>query len=442
MISYISEIIFFMSNIVGIFIALRLFNCLLSMKKIKPINMKWSLIAILVIATVINTSLETLGISLIVGFVLYFVIGHFFFEGKAHVKLIIAIFLLVFSLITELITVILIGAMLRDQIQNVRENIMFLFLGSIVSKILMMLLIEFIIRFKRRNASRISLSSWMLIITIPITSIVLAIASIYEPVVSGTVSEMGVLSCVVILYINIIVFHLFDSIIVQVDENNKYRFREQQLLYQQDQYENVIAGYNQIKKVRHDMIGHFIAIDGYLTKNMIQEAIEYLGKLSNELNIEKKGILSKNIVVDAIINNRKAKANTLGIAFEHEIAIPELLYVDNMDLCIIIDNALNNAIEACERITDDEQKKMIQLQMKYKKGCALIDIKNTYNPKTIKVSNKKYISSRKERIIGEIGTGIENIESAVEKYGGICHIGCSDMYFNVQIMLPDKKLSL
>lgn len=437
--AHVGDIVILLNNVVGIFIAIRFLNYLLEKKSNKPINFKLSLCGVIVIATVINIALETLGINLLIGFILYFLIGLIYYKGKVHVKLIASIFLLVFSLVTELVTAIIIGAVLGDQIQNARENLMFLFLGTVVSKILMMLVIEFIIRFKRRKASQVSLSSWMFIISIPIISIVLAISSVYEPVVSGTVSGNAILSCVAILYIDLIAFYLFDNIVVQVDENNQYKFREQQLLYQKDQYENVIAGYNQIKRVRHDMIGHFITVKGYLVGNKTHEAVEYLGKLSDELNIETKGILSRNVAVDAIINNRKTKANALGIQFDHEIMIPEQLHIDDMDICIIIGNALNNAIEACERITDINCMQLIRMRMKYKKGSVLLDIKNTYNPDTIKSKNKKYISSKIGRAKGAIGTGMGNIMQTVEKYGGICQSDCNNEYFKLQIVIPDKS---
>lgn len=78
--------------------------------------------------------------------------------------------------------------------------------------------------------------------------------------------------------------------------------------------------------------------------------------------------------------------------------------------------------------------------MKYRKGCVLIDIKNAYNPETIKMKNKKYVSSKNERNREETGIGIGNIKSTVEKYDGISQSSCNEVCFDLQILIPDKKI--
>jgi uncharacterized membrane protein len=79
-----------------------------------------------------------------------------------------------------------------------------------------MLLVEIIIRFRKRNASKVSVGSWLLIVSIPICSIVLAVTSVYKPIVNNTHSDVAVIACLAIVYINVITFYLFDNIISQI----------------------------------------------------------------------------------------------------------------------------------------------------------------------------------------------------------------------------------
>lgn len=257
---------------------------------------------------------------------------------------------------------------------------------------------------------------------------------------NNSFDNMSVFICLAIIYINIITFHLFDSIIIQIDENNVIKFHEEQLLLQQIQYENIILGYNQVEKLRHDMLGHLIVIDGYLNKNKIEDATNYIGKLNNELDFSIMGILSNNVAVDAIINNRKIKAKELGIDMIYDIIIPESLIINDMDICIVLGNALNNAIEGCQRI-DDSTNKIIELKMRYKRNSLLLEVKNPYDIGTIELKDEKFVSSKLCRGKGEIGAGIANIKAVAEEYNGLCEINSQSEVFILKVIIPDKKKS-
>jgi len=437
--TYLLDIVLFVNNIVGIFVVVRFLNQLLTKKNIKEVSRRSGLMMILIIATLVNINFENLLSNLMIGLTLNYCIGELFYEGEKHIKLVIAIFFVVFSVITELLTATIFGLVFDASVQGVRENVMHLFLGGIVSKILLILLMEIAIKFRRRNASVVSLTSWLLIISIPVISIVLAILVVYEPVINNSFSNAAVFACLAILYIDLIAFYLFDNIVIQIDENNIVRFRENQLLLQQHQYENIITGHAQVKKLRHDMLGHLITIDGYLEGNKVDEAKNYIGKLNNEIDFERHGILSENIGVDAIINNRKAKASECGIESSFDVMIPKSFNIDDLDLCVILGNVLTNAIEACQRI-DDDLSKYIHFKMKYKRESILIDIKNSYNVKTIYEKNGKFLSSKSFRSKNEMGMGLENIEAVIKKYGGVFDLELTENECLVKLIIPDKKI--
>ena len=114
------------------------------------------------------------------------------------------------------------------------------------------------------------------------------------------------------------------------------------------------------------MVSHLIVLDVYLGENEVDKAREYIRNLNKELDFNQRGNISSNIVVDAMINNRKARALAAGIEFKHEILIPQKLQIDDMDICVDLGNILTNAIEACQRIPEN-QEKSISISMKYKR---------------------------------------------------------------------------
>lgn len=395
-------------------------------------------IIILAISVAININFSNFGISLILSVIVYAVIGFIFYEAKAQMKIIVVMFFVVFSFLSELLAAGLLSIIFGNIVQNVRENTMYMFLGGLTSKIILMILIEVVIHFKSRKASKVSISSWIMIISIPFVSVVISVISVYEPIVEKSYNITSGLACLMILYINIIAFYLFDNIIIQVDDNNQYKSREKILKLQQEQYKVVIDGYEQVKKVRHDMIGHLISLDGYIMKEQNKTALEYIHKLSNELDLKKRGVISGHVVVDAIINNRKVIIEKNDIVFKTDIIIPTDMSIDDMDLSILLGNIVNNAIEACLRIQGTTRKKEISLKMKCRNDSMLVEAKNTYDISTIRKRNGKYISSKLHREENQLGMGLSNIEEIVEKYNGVFQTELYEEVFIAKAMIPIK----
>lgn len=435
---YLMEIILLMNNIVGLYLFIRFISCILTKKRINEVSRRLGLVAILIASTLININLDNLVSNLFILLAINYFIGEFYYIGKRHVKLIAAVFFIVFSIVSELFTAVIFGLLFDASIIGVKGNPMLLFLGGVVSKFLLILMVEIVVKFSKRKASDVSLKSWLLIMSIPLASIILAVSVVYEPIVNNVFSDTAVVACLAILYINIISFYLFDHIIAQIHENNIVKFRQKQLILQHHQFENIISGYENVKRVRHDMLGHLITIKEYLKLNKVEGAINYIGKLNHEIDFIKQGIFSENISVDAIVNNRMAKANELGIKTIIDIVIPNSLNVDDLDLCVIIGNLLTNAIEACQGINGGKSK-YIKFIMKYKRESIIIETINSYNSQTVKELNGKFASSKTFRDKGEYGMGLSNIESVSKKYNGILDIDRDKNEFIVKIVIPDKK---
>ena len=435
--SYLTNIVVMMNDIVGVFVAVRFYNHMLTKKSMNEKIRIGGLGGVLLLAIALNVVIEKSNVLLIISFGIFFIIAYLFYNGKIHIKMIMAIFIVIFSYLMELIAALVIVAIFGNVLYDIRHNMMLLLLGGIISKILLIFFAEIIIRFRKNNASQVSLRSWLLILSIPVFSVVLSVTSVYEPILKDEFSVISVLACVSIVYINVIVFYLFDSIVFQVNENNQFRFREKQLLIQKNQYENVIDGYNQVKRVRHDMVNHLLALDGYLVNQQYHEALEYIHKLNDELDFGKRGIVSSNVAIDALIGNGKLKAAKEGIDFEYEVMISKKLKIDEMDICIVLGNLLNNAIEACRRIDDERVNKRIMLKMYYKQEYIFLEVENSYDLSTIKKKNGRFVSSKLYREKDEIGIGMGNMERIVEKYEGVVQIDLPGEMFIVKIMMPD-----
>lgn len=262
----------------------------------------------------------------------------------------------------------------------------------------------------------------------------MSIISVYGPIVEKRFSIMQVLFCLLLLYINIITFYMLDNIIVQMADIGQYKLREYFLLMNQEQFKAKIETYEQIRRIRHDMIGHLVAIRGYHVKRKFDKALEYMDQLHQQIGFASNTIISGNTVVDALINNRMVLMDEKDIECYQTVVIPDELNIQDVDLLIVLENMINNAIEGCERSGNEVRE--IMLEMKYKNQNLFIEVKNTYNPEQIQERKGKFISAKEKR--ENHGIGIGNIEEAVEKYNGLFEVELQEYYFVAKAMIPDK----
>ena len=145
-----------------------------------------------------------------------------------------------------------------------------------------------------------------------------------------------------------------------------------------------------------------------------EDGIEYVKKINSSVSVNKHLIDTGNIALDAIISTKKAIAASKGIDFRLKLQIPEKLPVDANDICVIFSNALDNAIEACEKI--ESGNKEIVVTVVYEDNSLICKIENT----ALNENNHDLKTTKKDK--KNHGFGIENIKSALSKYQNVLNI--------------------
>lgn len=231
---------------------------------------------------------------------------------------------------------------------------------------------------------------------------------------------------------------MFDNIIVQMNDLGQLQLREGIWKLQQKQYKEKLEAYGQVKKLRHDMVGHLITLRAYLSGGKYEKIAVYIDQLHDQISIGVSETISGNSVIDVIINHKKASISQMNIEYNEDVTLLGELNIQDMDLVIIFENILNNVIEACERTM--KTTKEIQLIVKYKNSNLLIELKNTYDVNTIKERNGEFITSKKNISEYEHGIGLANIKDIIDKYQGVFKVDLQEYYFVAKAMIPDKKI--
>ena len=195
-------------------------------------------------------------------------------------------------------------------------------------------------------------------------------------------------------------------------------------------YREVENMYRQIRGWRHDYRNH-IQMMKVLAENGDMEGIkEYLGKLDTDLNTVDTVVKTGNAMADAILNSKISLAKANDIRVEVDAHIPVKLRTSELDLCCIIGNLFDNAIEASLALPVEER--LIRVYMVMKNTQLYISFTNFTAKKKMKKEGKVFRTSKGE---GH-GFGLVRIDSIIEKADGYLSRNSEDGAFTTEILIP------
>lgn len=188
----------------------------------------------------------------------------------------------------------------------------------------------------------------------------------------------------------------------------------------------------QTSRQRHDMRHHLLVIDNYIKTENIGKLNEYLKEYRSSL-LPPAEIFCDNLALNSLIGYYNELSKNTGAAFNASISLPEETNLPDMDLCAIVSNLLENAVEACARM--NSQGRFIHLKISSTtKFLLTIIIENSYEGEILRSGNT-FLSSKKK---GRKGIGISSVLNMIEKYNGISKFEYQDQRFKVSILLNTK----
>ena len=225
---------------------------------------------------------------------------------------------------------------------------------------------------------------------------------------------------------------IFKKMLEGEEIEQKNLLMEQQFKLQINHNKNIESLYKDIRSIKHDMTNHLLCLKNLSEKGNLEEVSKYLHILGQTVSNLDNQIKTGNTVSDAIINEKYNIAKLEGIEFICDFILPDRLQINPVDLCIILSNALDNAIEACIRIDDKSISKIISITSYFRDLYLIIEVSNS-NINKLKYNNYKIVSQKKDKATH--GIGMSNIEMVVDKYNGILDIIVEKNKFTLNIML-------
>lgn len=294
--------------------------------------------------------------------------------------------------------------------------------------------------FKNESIYQLSWKTNLKMMILPIGSMFLAhriFYAQYEMGIKGFYPNT-IFSIVILFGLNVVVFNIYIQLSENLELQRKNAIYEKEFQLLERHMHEKESMMQEIRVKRHDLKHQMLNLLALLQKGeygKLESDMEQLAELES-LN----GLLvvnTQNSIIDSFVNNQYAVAKEKGIDFRVKIDVPAELPFAGEDLCVILGNALDNAIEACER--GQVSKPWISIKLIYDGANLLMTLENSFDG-TIR-KNKKGMQISRKANSQQHGIGTYSIQRVVQKYHGYYHVEVTEKEYHLEIILysQDEK---
>ena len=280
------------------------------------------------------------------------------------------------------------------------------------------------------SAASLKKKEWGLIISILSISF-LAVALIHAVLINienaFMHSDMLIISEIGIIVLVIVSFYMTYSLSRSNSEAEQLRMIRQQEEYRISYAKNIKEQYEEIRRMRHDMKQNLAVISALYREHKYNEANEYAGRVSDNLEKIEMVVDVHNDFINAILNSKLSIASEYGIRVIC-VSSSNIDGINDIDLCSLLGNILDNAIEAAKHC----QNGYIEVSIRSEENAVLVIIANTISESVLD-KNKELKSTKKD--FSCHGYGVKTIRSIAEKYKGTASFYEEGDMFYCQVMM-------
>jgi len=240
-------------------------------------------------------------------------------------------------------------------------------------------------------------------------------------------NNLSIISAIIIgTYLGML--FLFEYIGSLAQKNIDAQEELQQTKWENAQLKHVSDTYQALRAWKHDFQNHLDIIHTYLEQNKLEELDGYISEIKTETGPFMHLYYTGNNVIDAVLSNKLFIAYSKGIQIKSSVFLPETLNIPDSQLCSVLSNLLDNAIEAQNGVALP----YLQIMIHQERGMLYIKIENSSNGSYL--YKDKQLSTLKK--IDGHGIGLQQVKKIVENLKGIINIEPKPDCFMVQILIP------
>ncbi len=344
-----------------------------------------------------------------------------------------SILLVIFSTATEFATIFIVAILFGSEITDYNTNYILLFIDVIISKALYFITCLLLVRIVKKDSStsKFPISFYFFPMSVSVSFLAFWYICARE-IISET--NQIILAIISLLLFSSTVF-LFITYQHNIEKENQFILLKSEFtrLQTEKNYYDILEHQNQqLLLYAHDAKNHLTAIKDLNTNPIIAD---YIQTMTSNLSEYSKVCHSGNITLDVILNRYKTECELKGINLAFDVRLNNLSFVDDFDLVTILDNLLDNAIEAARKTKE----KLITFETDNRNSYTVIIISNSceQSPTT---NNNRLITTKKDKTVH--GLGLKSVSNTLKKYNGDIDwefLKDKNQFITTVMLRPSKK---
>ena len=252
---------------------------------------------------------------------------------------------------------------------------------------------------------------------------------------TGRILQGYIVISLVLLIILMLFYTMFLMMANSLNKNARLQQENHFLSLQQARYENLCSAIEEARQARHDIRHHFLQLSSLAEKGDLEKIKEYLSNANSKIP-DYDLHFCENQAADSVISHYAALAKRENIPFQANAALPAHISIDQIDMCLVLSNLLENALEASLKAKSSNRRIHAEVYLHHK-HLLLIQVENTFEGK-IQEKNHIFQSSKRP---GN-GVGIQSVRHIAEKNGGDSSFTYENGVFTAKIMLRIQKTAV
>lgn len=230
---------------------------------------------------------------------------------------------------------------------------------------------------------------------------------------------------ILLIALCVVGFFLLRRTLYNMIDRRIERFQSELIEKQVREIQNM---YRQVRGWRHDYRNHINNMKIQLSQENYDGLSDYLNELADDLDTVDTVIKTGNVMADAILNSKLNVAEKMNVQLNVKANVPETLPMSDVELCSVLGNMLDNAVEACGTLPEEER--FMRVYIGKLKGQLYLSVQNSAGK--VRKEKGSYLSTKE----GEHGYGLFRIDRVAKKYGGYVNRQNEEGIFATEIMIP------
>lgn len=385
-----------------------------------------------------NVSIELNPFIYLSYILLIYIFTVFVFDGNVFSKAVTTFLLIAIIGICELISALLISTITGIEINSLLKQDFGRFEAMVISHTLLLYIYLFMKKKTDKEKMNLLNNKYYLLVGSLLfftVSMIVIVVWMYGNINNNneSVNTNLVLLTMCVSALSIVSVALTDNIIREMNEKHKNDLELQHMKMEHTYFSDVNSVLEEIRILRHDMRGELAIIHGYNEMNQRDKIRKHIEKKLQEMDIQLLPQIDKDNIITSFLNFKLKEANSKNIDVHIQSSLSEEneIYIDKEDICRILNNIINNAIEACMECDE----KYINLSIDMLGSCIIIKSENPFSGK-LNIEGDRILTVKKDKT--RHGYGLKSIKSIAEKYGGFVKLNHDDNIFIVEVQMLTK----